>query len=60
MNAGIVMSFLPAASYVPEFIRARVSAGLMFKMIEEPTKIDNMSEQGQKPVRDFVTVQKTA
>jgi hypothetical protein len=50
VNAGIVMSFLPAASYVPEFLRARMSAALMFKMIDAPTKIDNMSDKGLKPV----------
>ncbi|KAI6184939.1 Multidrug resistance protein pgp-3 [Aphelenchoides bicaudatus] len=49
VNGGIIMSFLPAASFIPEFIRARVSAGIMFRMIEEPTKIDNMSDQGLKP-----------
>lgn len=53
VNAGIVMSFLPAAAFIPEFIRAKVSAGLMFKMMNEPTKIDNMSDQGLKPVTYF-------
>jgi ATP-binding cassette subfamily B (MDR/TAP) protein 1 len=54
VNAGIVMSFLPAAAFVPEFIRARVSAALMFRMINEPTNIDNMSDQGLKPVNFFI------
>jgi hypothetical protein len=53
VNGGIVMTFLPAASYVPEYMRAKVSAGLMFKMINAPTKIDNMSDQGLKPVSLF-------
>lgn len=53
VNAGIVMSFLPAASFVPEFIRARVSASLMFRMINEPTKIDQMSDKGLKVKLSF-------
>lgn len=47
------MSFLPIASFIPELIRAKVSAGLMFKMIEEPTRIDNMSDKGLKPASSF-------
>jgi hypothetical protein len=50
VNAGIIMTFLPAASYVPEFIRARVSAALMFRMINEPAEINNMSDKGLRPV----------
>ena len=35
-----------SASYFPEYIKARISAGLMFRMLRETPKIDNLSESG--------------
>ncbi|VDL78488.1 unnamed protein product [Nippostrongylus brasiliensis] len=43
------MSLMIAASYFPEYIRARISAGVMFTMMRQRPKIDNMSHQGEKP-----------
>ncbi|PIO52328.1 ABC transporter, ATP-binding protein [Teladorsagia circumcincta] len=43
------MSVMMAASYFPEYIRARISAGVMFTMMRQRPKIDNMSHQGDKP-----------
>ncbi|KAK6041796.1 ABC transporter, ATP-binding protein, partial [Cooperia oncophora] len=43
------MSVMMAASYFPEYIRARISAGVMFTMMRQRPKIDNMSHQGEKP-----------
>ncbi|VDM84118.1 unnamed protein product, partial [Strongylus vulgaris] len=40
---------MTAASYFPEYIRARISAGIMFTMMRRRPKIDNMSYQGEKP-----------
>ncbi|KAI6221651.1 Multidrug resistance protein pgp-3 [Aphelenchoides besseyi] len=49
INAGIIMTFLPAASYIPEFLRAKTAAGSLFKMLEEKKGIDGMSNEGSKP-----------
>lgn len=38
-----------AANYLPEYLRARVAAALMFQMINERSKIDSCSVKGQKP-----------
>ncbi|VDO18743.1 unnamed protein product [Heligmosomoides polygyrus] len=43
------MSLMIAASYFPEYIRARISAGIMFTMMRQRPKVDNMSHQGEKP-----------
>lgn len=50
MTSGFI-AIMAAASYFPEYVRARVSAGVMFKMMNAPSKINNMSEEGTKPVR---------
>ncbi|KHJ97251.1 ABC transporter, ATP-binding protein [Oesophagostomum dentatum] len=42
-------SMMTAASYFPEYVRARISAGIMFTMMRKRPKIDNMSHQGEKP-----------
>jgi ATP-binding cassette subfamily B (MDR/TAP) protein 1 len=42
-------SIIAAATYFPEYVRARVSAGLMFKMIAEEPHIDSCSTGGLKP-----------
>jgi ATP-binding cassette subfamily B (MDR/TAP) protein 1 len=43
-------SIIAAATYFPEYIRARVSAGLMFKMLEETPQIDSSAVGGLKNV----------
>uniref|UniRef100_A0AC35TMW8 P-loop containing nucleoside triphosphate hydrolase protein n=1 Tax=Rhabditophanes sp. KR3021 TaxID=114890 RepID=A0AC35TMW8_9BILA len=40
------MSLMNAASYFPEYVRARCSAGLLFKMISEKSSIDNFGKGG--------------
>lgn len=39
-----------AASYFPEFFKARLSAGLIFKILNSKSKIDNYATTGLKPV----------
>uniref|UniRef100_A0A158PBN0 ABC transporter, ATP-binding protein n=1 Tax=Angiostrongylus cantonensis TaxID=6313 RepID=A0A158PBN0_ANGCA len=43
------MSMMTAASYFPEYIRARISAGIMFTMMRQRPNVDNMSHQGETP-----------
>ncbi|CAI4232536.1 unnamed protein product [Auanema sp. JU1783] len=43
------VSVMAAASYFPEYIRARISAGVLFAMIRQESKIDNMSHVGDIP-----------
>ncbi|KAJ1346260.1 Multidrug resistance protein pgp-3 [Parelaphostrongylus tenuis] len=43
------MSMMTAASYFPEYVRARISAGIMFTMMRQRPNVDNMSHQGEKP-----------
>uniref|UniRef100_A0A8R1EVH8 Uncharacterized protein n=1 Tax=Caenorhabditis japonica TaxID=281687 RepID=A0A8R1EVH8_CAEJA len=38
-----------AATYFPEYIKATLAAGLIFKMLEEEPRIDGMSDNGTKP-----------
>lgn len=45
------ISIMTAANYFPEYVRARVSAGLMFKMMREEPQVDSCSNQGKRPVR---------
>lgn len=44
------MSVMMAASYFPEYVRARISAGIMFTMIRQKAKIDNRGLTGETPV----------
>lgn len=44
------ISIMMAANYFPEYLRARVSAGLMFKIINDKPQVDSMSDKGRKPV----------
>lgn len=37
---------IAAATYFPEYIKARLSAGLMFTMMKEKPKIDSLSNGG--------------
>ncbi|CAD5212695.1 unnamed protein product [Bursaphelenchus okinawaensis] len=48
MTSGFI-AIMGAASYFPEYIRATVSAGAMFKLMNAPTLIDGMNENGLKP-----------
>ncbi|CBJ25073.1 P-GlycoProtein related [Caenorhabditis elegans] len=43
------MSVMMAASYFPEYVRARISAGIMFTMIRQKAKIDNRGLTGETP-----------
>lgn len=43
------ITIITAASFFPEYIRAKVSAGIMFKMMRQPARIDSLSDQGLKP-----------
>jgi ABC-type multidrug transport system fused ATPase/permease subunit len=42
-------SIIAAATYFPEYIRAKVSAGLMFNMMQEQPAIDSTNEAGKTP-----------
>jgi hypothetical protein len=45
------LSLIAGAAYFPQFVQARVSAALIFHMIEQKPTIDNLSdEEGLKPV----------
>uniref|UniRef100_A0A915BU20 ABC-type xenobiotic transporter n=1 Tax=Parascaris univalens TaxID=6257 RepID=A0A915BU20_PARUN len=51
------VTVLAAASYFPEYIRARLSAGLMFHMMNRKPKIDNLSEAGlRQPIKGDVAL----
>ncbi|EGT30541.1 CBN-PGP-3 protein [Caenorhabditis brenneri] len=43
------MSVMLAASYFPEYVRARISAGIMFTMIRQRSVIDNRGLTGDLP-----------
>ncbi|KAF1747317.1 hypothetical protein GCK72_023779 [Caenorhabditis remanei] len=43
------MSVMLAASYFPEYVRARISAGIMFTMIRQRSVIDNRGITGDTP-----------
>ena len=42
------MMVMAAVSYFPEYTRAKVSAGIIFNMIKQKSRIDNFSEGGVK------------
>ncbi|ULT80912.1 hypothetical protein L3Y34_011051 [Caenorhabditis briggsae] len=44
------MSVMMAASYFPEYVRARISAGIMFTMIRQKSAIDNRGLTGETPL----------
>lgn len=50
------MGVMTAAAYFPEYVKARIAAGLMFSMIREEPKIDNMSEAGEKKVQKISSI----
>uniref|UniRef100_A0A0K0FGB8 ABC transporter PGP-2 (inferred by orthology to a C. elegans protein) n=1 Tax=Strongyloides venezuelensis TaxID=75913 RepID=A0A0K0FGB8_STRVS len=37
------------ASFIPDIVKARLAASLIFHLIEYPTKIDSLSQSGHKP-----------
>lgn len=39
-----------ASAYFPEYSKAKFAAGLIFKMLGEKPKIDNMSKGGKQTV----------
>ncbi|CAD6194446.1 unnamed protein product [Caenorhabditis auriculariae] len=41
---------MAAASYFPEYVRARISAGVMFTMVRQKSHIDNRGIVGETPV----------
>ena len=41
---------MAAANFFPEYLNARVSASLMFNMIDEEPAIDSSSDGGKQPV----------
>lgn len=43
-----------AANYFPEYLRARISFGLMSKLINEKPHIDSMTNRGKTPVWNFI------
>ncbi|GMT16682.1 hypothetical protein PFISCL1PPCAC_7979, partial [Pristionchus fissidentatus] len=44
------MGLIAFGTYFPEYVRARLSAGLLFKMLNLSPKIDSLSEEGAKPL----------
>ncbi len=47
------MSLMAFATYFPEYVRARMSAGLIFKMLQEQPKIDSSNPAGIEMVSLF-------
>ncbi|KAI1702461.1 ABC transporter transmembrane region domain-containing protein [Ditylenchus destructor] len=48
----VPMMIMLAAAYFPEYLRSKVSAGLMFSMLSKEPKIDNLSDKGvATPIR---------
>ncbi|CAD6199817.1 unnamed protein product [Caenorhabditis auriculariae] len=41
-------SLVALGTFVPEYVRARVSAGLLFRMLRDKPRIDSNSEQGKQ------------
>lgn len=38
-------------SFIPDLVKARLAAALLFYLIEHPTEIDSLSEEGIRTVR---------
>ncbi|KAI1729427.1 ABC transporter transmembrane region domain-containing protein [Ditylenchus destructor] len=52
-------TFMLVATYFPEYVRARASAGMMFSMISEQPKIDSLSNAGIiTPIKGNIGVSK--
>lgn len=43
-------SLLAFGTYLPEYVRARVSAGLLFRMLRDVPRIDSSLDEGKKIV----------
>lgn len=44
-------------NYSPEYVKAKMAAGLLFKMMDEESKIDGMSTEGETPdIQGNITV----
>ncbi|KAH7713550.1 P glycoprotein 16 [Aphelenchoides avenae] len=49
------LTVMTAAAFFPEYLRARIAAGIMFSMKDHKPKIDSLSEQGiVKPIEGTV------
>jgi ATP-binding cassette subfamily B (MDR/TAP) protein 1 len=48
------ITVMNTASYFPEYLRARIAAGLMFQMARKQPRIDSLSTQGITTVRVFL------
>lgn len=46
-----------ASAYFPEYAKAKLAAGIIFKMLDEKSEIDNFSEDGGKPVSVKIALQ---
>ncbi|GMS96558.1 hypothetical protein PENTCL1PPCAC_18733, partial [Pristionchus entomophagus] len=44
------MSLISVGTYFPEYIRARLSAGLLFRLLNITPSIDSLSDEGKKPI----------
>ena len=47
------VAFGQVSAFIPDVVKARISAGHLFRMIEEKSFIDPLSGRGEKPVRCF-------
>jgi hypothetical protein len=45
------VAFGQLSSFIPDIVKARVSAAHLFRMIEQPSYIDPLDGLGVKPVR---------
>ena len=43
------MLIIAASNYFPEYLKARLSAGVMFEMMNDEPRIDSLSQGGTKP-----------
>lgn len=53
------VAFGQVSSFIPDIVKARVSAAHLFRMIETPSYIDPLDGKGLKPVRHSPTKQST-
>jgi ABC-type multidrug transport system fused ATPase/permease subunit len=43
------LSLGQATSFIPEFLKARLSAAFLFKIIDEESTVDSLDRDGEKP-----------
>jgi ABC-type bacteriocin/lantibiotic exporter with double-glycine peptidase domain len=53
----VAMTFGQMTSFLPDFSKARISAGLILKMMNQQPKIDCFSSEGLKPVSDLSCIE---